>query len=1298
MRIGLHLFAFTLLVLPGGALEDEDAPAYAVQAWTTDEGLPQNTVTAVLQSRDGYLWLGTFGGLARFDGVRFTIFDISNTEALGSNRILSLLEDSQGALWIGTQGYGVTRYENGTFTHFGELDGAPTGDIWAIVESEGGALWFAGKGLTRYAGGRFEQRLVEDVATTTFCIRAEGPETLWLGTGSGLIHYVRGSVRRYTQEDGLPKNLIWWVDRDRDGTLWASTSSGIAVLRDGRFSPVTLPAGTDPGVVRDVWPDGEGRRWVAGAGLYSLGSFADERPFEPRSLPLLKGAALRSLAVDREASLWIGTEEEGLVRTRASPFSYLDGRHGVESAPWLLVSDPDGDDVWIGMSSGELLRSTGGPAEPAPGALAEAFTTSGGGLCLLRDGGIWVLNSRFATHFATRVASVLADDPIERFEHGLKAVFDPIHEDADGVLWFGTTDAVCSLRGTEITQYPLPPERRGPVRLYRGSAGRLWVTTSDGLGLFQGGSIEFEPLEPFPKGAIRAIYEEQGTLWITTYGSGLGRYADGELTWITEADGLPDNSLGGFLADDNGHFWINSNRGVFCVNRAELDSKAEGTSAGLSCRLLRTGEGNGGSACRAADGRLWFPTLYGVAIIDPEQVSKNPIPPQVHIERLEVDGEPLDLRADIVLPPEMDDLVIEYAGLSFVDPKGMRFRYRLVGNDDDWVDVGPRRRAYYTNIPPGSYRFEVIACNDDGVWNEVGASLELELLPYFYETPWFRGLCFGAVGIALVSFYLARTRDIRRRNVALRTEIRDRESAEAELRESEERYRVVAEAATDAILTIDEQGSIVYANPATERIFGCAPTDCIGLPLNSLMPDRLDENKELDSNELWEGRELIGRHDDGHTFPIEVSLGVLRPLDGRPRITCIVRDITERRRTEEERARLEERLRESKKMEAMGRLAGGISHDFNNILTAMISHADLLDERIRGGSPDGSPDGSLEHVEEIKKCTELAFSLTNQLLAFSRRQVVQPTVLQPSEVLSVLEPMLRRLIRGDIDLVVEVADDVGPIRADVGQLEQIIMNLVLNGCDAMPDGGVLTVKALGVELDPIYAACNPQASVGPHVLIVVSDTGVGISKDVLPHLFEPFFTTKAVGHGTGLGLASVHGIVQQSGGHITVTSEPEKGTTFRVYLPRDEHAPSRIAPPRTEVRGGEPRSGTETVLVCDDYAAVRRATHMILSNHGYDALSADGPQEALRIAKDHPQPIKLLITDVVMPGMNGPQLAKEITALQPDIRVLFVSGYTSDVVIHDGVTERRTSFLQKPYVFKELLQRVRELLDAPVEA
>jgi two-component system cell cycle sensor histidine kinase/response regulator CckA len=385
-------------------------------------------------------------------------------------------------------------------------------------------------------------------------------------------------------------------------------------------------------------------------------------------------------------------------------------------------------------------------------------------------------------------------------------------------------------------------------------------------------------------------------------------------------------------------------------------------------------------------------------------------------------------------------------------------------------------------------------------------------------------------------------------------------------------------------------------------------------------------------------------------------------------------------------------------MEAMGRLAGGISHDFNNILTAMISHADLLDERIRGGSPDGSPDGSLEHVEEIKKCTELAFSLTNQLLAFSRRQVVQPTVLQPSEVLSVLEPMLRRLIRGDIDLVVEVADDVGPIRADVGQLEQIIMNLVLNGCDAMPDGGVLTVKALGVELDPIYAACNPQASVGPHVLIVVSDTGVGISKDVLPHLFEPFFTTKAVGHGTGLGLASVHGIVQQSGGHITVTSEPEKGTTFRVYLPRDEHAPSAIAPPRTEIRGGEPRSGTETVLVCDDYAAVRRATHMILSNHGYDALSADGPQEALRIAKDHPQPIKLLITDVVMPGMNGPQLAKEITALQPDIRVLFVSGYTSDVVIHDGVTERRTSFLQKPYVFKELLQRVRELLDAPVEA
>jgi CheY-like chemotaxis protein len=378
----------------------------------------------------------------------------------------------------------------------------------------------------------------------------------------------------------------------------------------------------------------------------------------------------------------------------------------------------------------------------------------------------------------------------------------------------------------------------------------------------------------------------------------------------------------------------------------------------------------------------------------------------------------------------------------------------------------------------------------------------------------------------------------------------------------------------------------------------------------------------------------------------------------------------------------------------MGRLAGGISHDFNNILTAMISHADLLDERIR----DGSPAGTLEHVEEIKKCTELAFSLTNQLLAFSRRQVVQPTVLQPSEVLGTLEPMLRRLIREDIDMLVEADEDVGPIRADVGQLEQIIMNLVLNGCDAMPDGGVLTVKVVGVELDGIYAACNPEASVGPHVLIVVSDTGLGISKDVMPHLFEPFFTTKSVGQGTGLGLASVHGIVQQSGGHITVTSEPGKGTTFRVYLPRDEHVPAATKPPQPKVIDGAPEGGTETVLVCDDYAAVRRATHMILTNHGYDALSADGPEEALQIAREHPTPIKLLITDVVMPGMNGPQLAKEIASIQPDIRVLFVSGYTSDIVIHEGVADRGTSFLQKPYVFKELLRRIRDLLDAPVNA
>jgi len=1293
MGSGLSLLVALLSLSPSsgglGALGRQETPAYSVESWKTDQGLPQNSATAVLQARDGYLWVGTFGGLGRFDGVRFQVFDISNTAELGNNRILSLHEDAQGALWIGTQDAGVSRYADGVFEHFGEDEGAPPGEVWAIAEDRDGVLWFGGQGLTRRVGERFEQVLPETLDLQTHCILVEDAGTLWLATDLGVLHYVRGSVRTYTTADGLPDGPCFWVDHDATGNLWASTLAGLAVLRGESFELAQLPEGTAPGIVHAGLIAADGTRWIGGDGLFRLGSFEGERPLEPLSLPALADISVRSLTEDREGNLWIGTNGDGLLRCRSAPFSVLNTRRGIHGAPTAIRRGPAGDEVWIGLSDGVILRHSDDGVRPAANSLSEAF--SGPGACLHIDGNgePVVFDSRFVTRFRDGRVS-------ERFEHGLEQVLDPFVEDSGGTIWFGTRDAVASLHGTEITTTPLPPDRRGPVRVHAGEKGHLWASTSDGIGRVVEGAIEFlpVPVDSFPKGAIRAIREDGETLWFTTYGSGLGHYADGTLTMLTEADGLPDNSLGGLQADDDDHFWINSNHGVFRVSDAELEDRLAGRTRTISCQLLRTGEGNGGSSCRTSDGRIWFPTLEGVAIVDPEHVKPNLIAPQVAIERIQAGNEMYEVGTKVTIPPGNNDLVIEYTGLSFVDPDSVRFQYRLVGYEEQWIEVGSRRRAYYTNIPPGSYLFEVVACNDDGMWNEVGAATTIQLLPFFYQTSWFIALGLAATFFVLFGFYQARTRAIRRRNVALRTEIQERERAQVALRESEERYRVVAEAATDAILTIDEQGKIVYANPAAKRVFGRAPADCVGLPLDTLLPGPSEGEQDFDSSDLWEGRELVGYHRDGHAFPVEVSLGVARQQHGRPRITCIVRDITERRRTEEERARLEERLRESKKMEAMGRLAGGISHDFNNILTAMLSHAEMLDERIRGGRSDGT----LEHVAEIQKCTELAFSLTNQLLAFSRRQVVQTTLLEPSEVLGRIEPMLRRLIREDIDLIVEASEDAGPIRADVGQLEQVIMNLVLNGSDAMPNGGRLTVQTAAVELDEIYAACNSQASVGPHVLIAVSDTGVGIREDALPHLFEPFFTTKSVGQGTGLGLASVHGIVQQSGGHITVTSEPGRGTTFRVYLPRGVRSTDRDEVPRGEASGADVLEGAETVLVCDDYAAVRRATQMILSNHGYRVLSADGPEEALRIAREHPTPIHLLITDVVMPGMNGPQLSRQVRALQPDVRVLFVSGYTSDIVIHEGAEPDGTGFLQKPFVFKELLGRIRELLDSPVRA
>ncbi len=387
-----------------------------------------------------------------------------------------------------------------------------------------------------------------------------------------------------------------------------------------------------------------------------------------------------------------------------------------------------------------------------------------------------------------------------------------------------------------------------------------------------------------------------------------------------------------------------------------------------------------------------------------------------------------------------------------------------------------------------------------------------------------------------------------------------------------------------------------------------------------------------------------------------------------------------------ERKQLEAQLLQSQKMEAVGRLAGGIAHDFNNLLTVIKGYSELLVEEVGG-------DGRLRRAaEEIDKAADRAALLTRQLLAFSRRQVLEPEVLDLNDVVANMDKMLRRLIGEDIDLVSVRRPGLGRVKADPGQIEQVIMNLAVNARDAMPQGGKLTLETANVELDEVYARNHVAITPGSYVMLAVSDTGCGMDAETQARIFEPFFTTKELGKGTGLGLATVYGIVKQSGGYIWVYSEPGQGTTFKVYLPRLEEAVETAQPEREIVR---PARGSETVLLVEDEENVRQLVRQTLEKNGYTVLEARAGAEATQLSAQHPGPIHLMLTDVVMPKMSGRELAERLALLRPGIKVLYMSGYTDNAIVHHGVLDPGTAFLQKPFTAADLGQKVREVLDSP---
>jgi len=809
------LLSFTVLVLPvlagqhaAWALDPRKAlTQYAQDVWQIEHGLPSNSINAIVQTRDGYLWLATDNGLARFDGVRFVVFNKANTPALRSNVITTLFEDRHGALWIGTTA-GLVRFKNGRWTVYTTDDGLSDNQANALCEDREGNLWIGTEqgGVIRFANGRFTVYTQGLASSHVRAILLDRRGTLWVGTSGGLSRFHEGRFITYTTREGMPPGGVEALSEDREGTLWIGAEAGLIWLKDGKVISVSRD-GSSPRTWRTMIHDREGNLWI---GTYGEGLYRFSRGLWSR-LTVREGLSddrILSLYEDREGSLWIGTRG-GLNRLKDERVTAYTTREGLPDQWVYSVCEGRDGSLWIGTRGGlarwkEGMLTTYTTANGLPSNVVRALHvdrkgnlwigTDGGGLARWREGRFIVYGRRQG----------LMSDRIYA-----------VYEDRNGRLWVGTygqglyqlkdgTFIGFTLEENRVRRADLGTSPQGFVRvIYEDRQGTLWIGTRRGLFRMKGEDGTFFGAQQqglSPGALVTAFYEdEEGTLWIGTYGGGLNRFRDGRVIAYTTDHGLPDNVIYQILEDGQGNLWMSSNRGIFRVSRRELNDLAHGKIASVTPVVYGTGDGmkspecNGGNqsaGCKTRDGRLWFPTTNGVVVVDPARLRKNTLPPPVVIESIRADKRPIDLRESVEIPPGTRELEISYTALSLLDPEKVRFTYRLDGFDDHRIEAGTRRVAYYTNLPPGRYRFRVIASNNDGVWNETGAAVELHLEPHFYQTRWFLALAVVLLALLGSSIYIWRVRQVRAHERELEKLVAERTRELAELnRTLEERVR-----------------------------------------------------------------------------------------------------------------------------------------------------------------------------------------------------------------------------------------------------------------------------------------------------------------------------------------------------------------------------------------------------------------------------------------------------------------------------------------------------------------------------
>ena len=1241
------------------------------ERWTVREGLPVNHANTLHQTPDGYLWLATFDGLVRYDGVRFVVFNVANTPGLPSNRIAWLFPGTGGALWLATEQGHLVRVEGGRFTLLGTLPGLVT----RVVPGRGDVAWVATRaGLYRYGGGRlapFAAGTLGDALVGAVLVDPSGafwaatPEgrlwrfyggrarvysrsdhglahlnalhldadgALWVG-GDGVARFARGRWEtfapdgaRWARPGRAADDDVYRFYRAPGGPLWIATMRGLArwdgdaASGAGRLTWLDAPLRGGLPIVFATCPDGT--TWMA----------ADATLFREGRLAATVGSPVYDVHCDREGSVWAATQTDGLHRFRAAALRAVGPPEGLGLRNVYDVYEDRSGGLWFTGQEGVLSRLHGGRfrhlTAGAPLVPAGTHTVPNQAVYEDRAGDVWL------GFQVCRAADRAPDGGCERFawapgaphNEGVNAILQA----RDGALWFGAAGAddgglyrLQSGRWTRFTTADGLADAH--VRfLLETRGGELWAaTTRGGVARFDpagaGGRGRFAALttaDGLASDHVRALHESaDGALWIATEDRGLVRRdpASGALVSVRQSDGLYDDGLHTVVEDGRGRLWMSTNRGLFWVAHAELDAFARGEVARVHSAAyterdgMRNREAHGGrqgSALRASDGRLWFATQDGAVVVDPTAAGAAPRPPPPLVEGVTVEGDavPLDAASPVALTAERRNFRVAYTSPTFAAPERVRFRYRLDGYDAEWVEAQGRREAAYTGVPPGRYTFRVAASNGDGVWVEGAVPLELRVVPFYYETAWFRLLgLLAAAGLAAAT-YRTRVRRLRQRGKELEAAVAERTVALRAEKEALRAEKQKTEAQAERLQEMDRLKSRFFTNVSHE--FRTPLTLTIG-PLEDLK-------------------------EDGAGLPAGARRNVALALRNSRRLLRLINQLLDVAKLESGEMRLDARLLD---------------------LTAFV----------RGIARSFAP------------------------LAERRR----------------------------VRISVRAPEDPVPVPFDADKLEQVFVNLLSNAFKFTPEGGAITVTV----------AREGPAGAGGTAVITVRDNGPGIAPEALPHLFERFYqaeeTHSDVQPGTGVGLSLAQDLAELHGGSIAVESEVGFGSAFTVRLPMGEPPvpgdgaagpdvslpvaapprPPRLAPETDEGASGEEASDTRapdeddrtTILVADDNAEIRAYVRHHLEPR-YRVLEAADGAAALATARDRLP--DLVISDVMMPVLDGFALVRALRAdPQTDfLPVVLLTARATEGDTVDGLVGGADAYLTKPFNVRELRAHVEGLI------